>query len=703
MTFLNPLMLWGLPLVLLPVLIHLFNRLRHRKLPWAAMMFLRMANRKSTRYAKLRQWLVLIFRVLAVLMLLFALSRPLAGGWMGGMFSNKPDVVVIILDRSPSMDGRAEGESRLEKSRDAILKGMSGFVEGTRVVLMDHTATHVQEVGSVAALKNMMSGGATDTSADLPAQLEAVHKWFESENPGTGEIWIASDLQASNWDPAAKERWKRLVGGFEGLPQKVRVRLLAMNEPLSSNSSVRVRALQLLGKGERAELQLEVEVLRDQAAVTEINVPVTIHLGTESRTIDVDFKLEGTSHTQFIKLQIADPEQGGWGWVEIPDDDNPRDNRGYFVYGSHGRLSTAVTAEDGYINRFLQMAAAPDPANTNQVSVAVAEASRAEVKWSDHAMILWQGVLPEGDIAKALLEYADTGGMVVCFPGEVESETEFAGIRWGAMKPTLNEQGKAYPSWREMVAAQDEAEHLGPRVVLWEEGEGPLARTEEGYSLPMDSLYFSQRRSIEGVGIVLASIARDSKPERIAEPLIVRKVRGKGQVVFIGTAPRDTWSSLNFSVVLPIMLQRMVSSGAATGSGRFSSDRMLAAGDDPARPGERWISVGGEEGESRDFNTEAGVYRLGKRVVAVNRPEREDLVPSMEGDEAVDLFGEMPVALFQEKREGSAGDPKEIWKWFLALMAVALLVEGFLILPKSTDERVVINRPTTGKVATEAN
>jgi hypothetical protein len=703
MTFLNPLMLWGLPLVLLPVLIHLFNRLRHRKLPWAAMMFLRMANRKSTRYAKLRQWLVLIFRVLAVLMLLFALSRPLAGGWMGGMFSNKPDVVVIILDRSPSMDGRAEGESRLEKSRDAILKGMSGFVEGTRVVLMDHTATHVQEVGSVAALKNMMSGGATDTSADLPAQLEAVHKWFESENPGTGEIWIASDLQASNWDPAAKERWKRLVGGFEGLPQKVRVRLLAMNEPLSSNSSVRVRALQLLGKGERAELQLEVEVLRDQAAVTEINVPVTIHLGTESRTIDVDFKLEGTSHTQFIKLKIADPEQGGWGWVEIPDDDNPRDNRGYFVYGSHGRLSTAVTAEDGYINRFLQMAAAPDPANTNQVSVAVAEASRAEVKWSDHAMILWQGVLPEGDIAKALLEYADTGGMVVCFPGEVESETEFAGIRWGAMKPTLNEQGKAYPSWREMVAAQDEAEHLGPRVVLWEEGEGPLARTEEGYSLPMDSLYFSQRRSIEGVGIVLASIARDSKPERIAEPLIVRKVRGKGQVVFIGTAPRDTWSSLNFSVVLPIMLQRMVSSGAATGSGRFSSDRMLAAGDDPARLGERWISVGGEEGESRDFNTEAGVYRLGKRVVAVNRPEREDLVPSMEGDEAVDLFGEMPVALFQEKREGSAGDPKEIWKWFLALMAVALLVEGFLILPKSTDERVVINRPTTGKVATEAN
>ena len=330
MTFLNPLIWWGLPLVLLPVLIHLFNRLRHRKLPWAAMMFLRMANRKSTRYAKVRQWLVLLFRVLAVLMLLFVLSRPHAGGLPGWMFSNKPDVVVIILDRSPSMDGRVDDESRLDKSRVAILKGMKGFAEGSRGGLMDHNATHVQEVGSAEALKNLMSGGVNDTATDLHAQLKEVHKWFKRETPGSGEIWIASDLQESNW-AASKEDWRRLTEGFKDLPQKVRVRLLAMNEPLASNNSVRVRELQLHGEGERAELQLEVEVLRDQSEVTESIVPVTIHLGTESRKLDVDFKLEDTSHTQFVKLSITDPEQGGWGWGEIPDDDNPRDNRSYFV------------------------------------------------------------------------------------------------------------------------------------------------------------------------------------------------------------------------------------------------------------------------------------------------------------------------------------------------------------------------------------
>src|SRR2546425_8143315 len=104
MTFLAPFILWGLPLILLPVLIHLMNRLRHRSMPWAAMMFLRSATRKSTRYARLRQFIILLFRVLAVLGLVLALSRPLAGGWAGWVFSSAPDVILVLLDRSASME-----------------------------------------------------------------------------------------------------------------------------------------------------------------------------------------------------------------------------------------------------------------------------------------------------------------------------------------------------------------------------------------------------------------------------------------------------------------------------------------------------------------------------------------------------------------------------------------------------------------------
>ena len=79
MTFLQPFILYGLPLVLTPILIHLLNRRRYKTHNWAAMRFLVMATRSSTSRAKLKQFLILLFRTLAVLCLVLFLGRPLVG------------------------------------------------------------------------------------------------------------------------------------------------------------------------------------------------------------------------------------------------------------------------------------------------------------------------------------------------------------------------------------------------------------------------------------------------------------------------------------------------------------------------------------------------------------------------------------------------------------------------------------------------
>src|SRR3974377_292000 len=108
MTFLQPLILAALPLIALPILIHLINQRRYQTirsaplrflaLPilihlstrrgsqtirWAAMLFLLAANRMSRGYARLRQWLILAFRMAVIAGLVFAISRPPAGGWVG--------------------------------------------------------------------------------------------------------------------------------------------------------------------------------------------------------------------------------------------------------------------------------------------------------------------------------------------------------------------------------------------------------------------------------------------------------------------------------------------------------------------------------------------------------------------------------------------------------------------------------------------
>ena len=46
-TFLHQTLLWGLLIAGVPVLIHLINMFRHRRVPWAAMEFLLVSQRRN--------------------------------------------------------------------------------------------------------------------------------------------------------------------------------------------------------------------------------------------------------------------------------------------------------------------------------------------------------------------------------------------------------------------------------------------------------------------------------------------------------------------------------------------------------------------------------------------------------------------------------------------------------------------------------
>ncbi len=77
----------GLLAAAAPILIHLLNRRRFRLVPWAAMDFLRLAMQRSRRVLQLRDLLLLVLRVLAVVLFGLALARPyFAQGGDGGWF-----------------------------------------------------------------------------------------------------------------------------------------------------------------------------------------------------------------------------------------------------------------------------------------------------------------------------------------------------------------------------------------------------------------------------------------------------------------------------------------------------------------------------------------------------------------------------------------------------------------------------------------
>lgn len=106
--FLNP---WtfiaGGLLVSTPIIIHLINRIRYRRVQWAAMEFLLKAQKRMRRRKILEQLLLLLLRCLLVFFVgvLFARYLGGCGGTSDGSKSNetRPTSHIIILDDTPSM------------------------------------------------------------------------------------------------------------------------------------------------------------------------------------------------------------------------------------------------------------------------------------------------------------------------------------------------------------------------------------------------------------------------------------------------------------------------------------------------------------------------------------------------------------------------------------------------------------------------
>ncbi len=641
MTFLQPFVLLGLPLVLVPVVIHLLNRLRHRPKAWAAMRFLFSATRNSASHSKLRQILILLCRVLAVAMLVLFLGRPLAGGWLGWALSPAPDAIVLLLDRSASMETQTGGSTRRGQALKLLAQAARQYEQTSHLILIDSATRAPQAIAKADTLAQMSLTRPTDTAADLPAMLRAAFDWLVENRAGAAEIWIASDNQRSNWRPE-DPRWKSIIAQLGGLSQRVRIRLLELNQAPEANASIAIQELARASRGPKAQLQVVLDIQRNRAAPATVPIVLTL----DGQRSEMDAALEGQSFRWRREIDLGARREGGWGAFSLPADANQRDNTAWFVYGADTPLRATVVSAEREVARDLQLAAASHNAQPAQILPAseIANASLA-----DCSLLIWQAPLPQGADADRLQSFAAEGGVLIFLPPGQADARQFAGMSWG--EPQTSE-------------AQD-----GFRILRWTEDQGPLARTGERLSLPLAQTFFARRQTMIGQKNVLASFEDGAA-------FLARQKMGRGDVYFCASLPQADWSSLGDGPVLVPMLQRLLRAGGA----RLQPVAAVACGElsavDLART---WVSV--DSTQQKDIRTDAGVYRCGERLLAVNRPAAEDEPDMIDSDEARKLFEGLPVQTLEERRTGVEQLQGEIWRLFVFAMLLFLIAEGMLMLP----------------------
>lgn len=124
MNFLNPMMLWGLLAVSIPILIHLFNLRKTKKIEFSTLIFLQEIQQTKYKRIKLLQLLILLCRIGFITFIVLAFAKPVFKGYIIDGLANQGGSLLFILDDSYSMQIRNEDGSYFENAKRKLLSAV---------------------------------------------------------------------------------------------------------------------------------------------------------------------------------------------------------------------------------------------------------------------------------------------------------------------------------------------------------------------------------------------------------------------------------------------------------------------------------------------------------------------------------------------------------------------------------------------------
>ncbi len=676
MNFLNPLVLFGLGAAAIPILIHLFTRRRPREVKFSSLEFLQEVHQSEIRRLKLKQWLLLLLRTLAIAALALAMARPaLKGGTGAGAASS----LVALVDVSGSMGAPgADGRALTAGARRSVEDLLATLGPGDELLLVPYDRTPhpasekpMGDVGRLRAAAGTVAPTAQRT--DHRAALELAAKALAEARALNRELFWISDFQRAGF---SRGGGAAVVGLPDGPWANVRTWLVPLAPRSRANAALTDARLVPAADGVALEARARgFGVTPADFAIEAREIPGAPGGPGAALRLGSGFVSLAASGEAAALLPLSrTPEAGGE--ALLPDDALALDNRRVFAAGRAGALHVLLR-EDG------------EASPLRLALEAGGELSGLDVKAVDAATLATQAANADaivvGDVERlgpaetqAVLDAWRGGGALLLVPGErADAEWWNGTLLRETNAGTLGalEDAPAGAEWRLRLEA---AGH--PAL------EGFAARPGE----PLSSARFQRARAFAPAAGARA-IARYDR----THAALVETAR-----VLVLSAPLASASSdfATSGAFLPLVHQcaRVLARGTAAAS--------LAPGDvwrGPAATGE-WrvtgedgrdvpVSFGGEQGATRLVTAPLevpGLYRVwqGRALrgsFAVNPdpaesdlaavPERELLAAFPAGRAAVLHEGESLANRVREARYG-----RELWPLFVGIALALLALESLL-------------------------
>jgi hypothetical protein len=672
MTFLTTPYLWlGLAAAAVPVIIHLIRRTKVQVVHFAAMRFLQATPERMIRRQKLKQILLLLLRIVALLLLGLAFARPfLPGSAPIAILSKQQKSIAIVIDASASMLAGAKSEKAKEAAGQIIARGRGGdrfsiiTAGATPQILLDD-GDAAQARTAVAAVQPALAPGdlrEAVLAADNLLRQQAARRAAKSE------LHVVSDFQLAN-SPEGMVTLNSNAESFAGDKISSWQNVAILDGTIDGLPACRVKNF--------ANVEQMIEVALGSGRNTFGKQRVVLHAGEEKVV-------------RFAESRDNLKNPGGAFFeVRAGIDDFIQDNQFFCsstTASSSGRRVLAISSNSVPVYFVQQALAAAGGGLAFRVMEISADQLAGQSLAAYECIVLFSGSGLARNGVAALKKFVQEGGGLLIAPSPASGSSQQAttiNLMLADLMPASLQQPVFPTVDRNRSSRLTDVDYAHPIFKLF-------ANPASGDpASPRFFQYFAIDAKSRG-GVALASFDD-------GRPALLEKTFGKGKVL-LWTAGLDAqWSDLPLRPIFLPMIHQMVGYLARPHIKKEPlaiGQPILLDGFDASQDVKVVLPEGTEReiaAGSTSFNetAQAGVYsfyqRGGSESVAVNLDRRESdpralsaadflarLNRSAEQAHVAGIFGSAETSELEHERS------QKLWRVALLILLVVLIAEGWL-------------------------
>lgn len=554
----------GAALVAAPIIIHLINRLRFKRVRFAAMEFLLQSQKRNRKRVLIEQLILLLLRILIVLGLVALIARLMFNPSEMSMFQGARAHHVVVIDDSGSMQDQSGETIAFDEAKDTIKKLIAegarrpGTQKFTLILLSEadqpvFTQREVDDQFQVELDSKLEDLKASHQSLNLLDGLVGANNILAEDQAVVRHLHVISDFRLSDWED--QKAVADMVNKLDGAGVSVNF----VKTVSSRNQNIGITSLtgdtQVASAGVPVRFRVQVKNCGDQVAS---KVSLAIHQDGQRLPLAINLgKVEaGVEVMQEFDVTFGRPGKHRID-VTLPADSLGLDNARFLALDV-SPVNRVLVIEGNTANDegdYLSDALATNSALTGYtVDLRTAEFLRQNPLDVYQSIFMLNVAKLEVDALRPVEEFVRNGGGLAWFVGDEISPAyynkELYAEGKGLFPVRLGLTSIETPELSEGSQGQDDSIFsVHPILKVLEPPDNPFPATIRV------SEYFSVADAWERDDQVRGDNVKTIATLLNKDPLILTSTYGAGSVVTFMTTAGPRWNNWGQSVVyVPVML-----------------------------------------------------------------------------------------------------------------------------------------------------